>query len=70
MISNVLKLITSMRTRAEGSRNALDIIYKCHPLGMFETFEVLSTQTTIEDMFQLVLVDTPIGMYNYCDEQN
>lgn len=64
MISNVLKLITSMKTKSEGShQNALDIIYKCHPLGMFETIEVLSTQNSVRDMFQLVLVDTPIGPY-------
>jgi V-type H+-transporting ATPase subunit d len=56
MISNVLKLVAAVR----GGRDALDCLYRCHPLGIFEGIASLTTYNSIEQMKANVLIDTPI----------
>jgi V-type H+-transporting ATPase subunit d len=59
MIGNVLKLITAIRN----GRGALELMYKCHPLGMFETIGAITAASTIDDMYEIVLADSPIGKF-------
>jgi V-type H+-transporting ATPase subunit d len=59
MIGNVLKLITAVKN----GRGALELMYKCHPMGMFDTIGALTAASSIEDMYELVLVDSPIGRF-------
>lgn len=59
MILNVLKLVSAVRN----GKGALDILYKCHPLGMFESLGAITAATSIEDMYELVLIDSPIGKF-------
>lgn len=59
MISNVLKLIAGTRH----GRGSLEILYKCHPLGMFQGIEVLTAATSVDEMFEMVLIDSPIGRF-------
>ncbi|KAL9655885.1 hypothetical protein ABK040_014539 [Willaertia magna] len=59
MILNVLKLINAVRN----GKGALELMYKCHPLGLFESIGVITAATSIEDMYQLVLIDSPIGRF-------
>lgn len=59
MISNVLKLIAGSRH----SRDSLDILYKCHPLGLFDGIAALTAATTVEEMYETVLIDSPIGPF-------
>ncbi len=41
MIANVLKLISGARS----GRETLDLLYKCHPLGLFEGIGALTAAT-------------------------
>lgn len=59
MIGNVLKLITAVRN----GRGALDLMYKCHPLGMFDTIGAITAATNVDEMYEMVLVDSPIGSF-------
>ncbi len=59
MIGNVLKLITAVRN----GRGALELMYKCHPLGMFETIGAITAAQSIDDMYEIVLADSPIGKF-------
>eukprot|EP00761_Pharyngomonas_kirbyi_P011610 gb/GECH01011636.1/.p1 GENE.gb/GECH01011636.1/~~gb/GECH01011636.1/.p1 ORF type:complete len:347 (+),score=79.90 gb/GECH01011636.1/:1-1041(+) len=59
MIANVLKVISGARN----GHKTLELINKCHPLGMFDTIGALSGASTVEDMYELVLVDSPIGRF-------
>lgn len=59
MINNVLKLIQAVRN----GRGALDLLYKCHPLGMFSKIQVITKLENVKEMYELVLVDSPIGKF-------
>ena len=56
MLSNVLKLVAAVRN----GRDALDSLYRCHPLGVFPGLASLPSFNTIEQMKEAVLIDTPI----------
>jgi V-type H+-transporting ATPase subunit d len=59
MIDNVILLITG--TLHE--RDTTELIEKCHPLGMFDSMATLSVATNISDLYNSVLVDTPLAPY-------
>jgi V-type H+-transporting ATPase subunit d len=59
MIDNVALLITG--TLHE--RDTRDLLERCHPLGWFETMPVLCVATNIEELYNSVLIETPLGAY-------
>jgi len=59
MIDNVVLLITG--TLHE--RDIAELLEKCHPLGKFDAMAALSVATNISDLYNLVIVDTPLGPY-------
>lgn len=59
MIDNVILLITG--TLHERDLN--DLIDRCHPLGMFETMPALCVATNVQELYESVLVDTPLAPY-------
>jgi len=59
MIDNIVLLITG--TLHE--RDASELIEKCHPLGMFESMATLSVATNVSELYNSVLVDTPLAPY-------
>ncbi len=59
MIDNVVLLITG--TLHE--RDLSELIEKCHPLGMFDAMSTLSVAGSVSDVYNTVLVDTPLGKY-------
>ncbi|KNE59975.1 hypothetical protein AMAG_05419 [Allomyces macrogynus ATCC 38327] len=59
MIDNVILIITG--TLHE--RDAAELLDKCHPLGFFDSMAALTVATTVQDLYQTVLVDTPLGPY-------
>ncbi|KAI9808338.1 MAG: H(+)-transporting V0 sector ATPase subunit d [Phylliscum demangeonii] len=59
MIDNVALLITG--TLHE--RDTRDLLERCHPLGWFETMPVLCVATNIEDLYNSVLIETPLAPY-------
>jgi len=59
MIDNIVLLITG--TLHE--RDTSELIEKCHPLGTFEAMATLSVASSISDLYNNVLVDTPLAPY-------
>lgn len=59
MIDNIALLITG--TLHE--RDTRELLERCHPLGWFETMPVLSVATNIEELYNSVLVETPLAEY-------
>jgi V-type H+-transporting ATPase subunit d len=59
MIDNVALLITG--TLHE--RDTRELLERCHPLGWFETMPVLCVATNIEELYNSVLVETPLAPF-------
>jgi len=59
MIDNVVLVITG----THHDRDAAELLEKCHPLGMFDSMAVLCAPHTPAELYQLVLVDSPLGPY-------
>ncbi|KAG9548937.1 ATPase, V0 complex, subunit D, partial [Aureobasidium melanogenum] len=59
MIDNVALLITG--TLHE--RDTRELLDRCHPLGWFETMPALCVATNIEELYNSVLIETPLAPY-------
>lgn len=59
MIDNIALLITG--TLHE--RDTRELLERCHPLGWFETLPVLCVATNIEELYNSVLIETPLADY-------
>lgn len=59
MIDNVILLITG--TLHE--RDTAELMEKCHPLGKFEAMATLSVATNTQELYNSVIVDTPLAPY-------
>lgn len=57
MIDNVVLLITG--TLHE--RDTHELLERCHPLGIFDTMPALCVATNVDELYQSVLVETPLG---------
>jgi V-type H+-transporting ATPase subunit d len=69
MIDNVVLLITG--TLHE--RDTHELLERCHPLGVFDTMPALCVATNVEELYQSVLVETPLGarsQLTYYNETN
>ncbi|OLY77568.1 V-type proton ATPase subunit d [Smittium mucronatum] len=59
MIDNVILIITG--TLHE--RDTSDLLDKCHPLGWFDAMPALTVATNVQELYNTVLVDSPIAPY-------
>lgn len=59
MIDNIVLLITG--TLHE--RDTSELLEKCHPLGMFESMATLTVASNVSELYNSVLVDTPLAPY-------
>jgi len=59
MIDNIVLLITG--TLHE--RKLEELVDKCHPLGIFEEMTTLTSCSTMKELYNHVLVDTPLAPY-------
>ncbi|KAK5133607.1 H(+)-transporting V0 sector ATPase subunit d [Meristemomyces frigidus] len=59
MIDNVALLITGTLH----DRDTRELLERCHPLGWFETMPVLCVATNIEELYNSVLIETPLAPY-------
>jgi V-type H+-transporting ATPase subunit d len=57
MIDNIVLLISG----TIHERDTSELLEKCHPLGMFDAMATLSVATNISELYNSVLVDTPLG---------
>ena len=58
MIDNIILLITGTLRQ----RQIAELRNKCHPLGSFAEMESVNIASTPADLYNAVLVDTPLGM--------
>ncbi|XP_015472402.1 V-type proton ATPase subunit d 2 isoform X3 [Parus major] len=73
MIDNVILLITGTLHQ----RAIAELVPKCHPLGSFEQMEAVSIASNPTELFNAILVDTPLAAFfqdclseNDLDEMN
>jgi len=59
MIDNIILLITGTLHQ----RPISELINKCHPLGSFEQMEAIHVASTPADLYNAVLVDTPLAPF-------
>eukprot|EP01126_Amoeba_proteus_P020985 TRINITY_DN212_c0_g1_i2.p1 TRINITY_DN212_c0_g1~~TRINITY_DN212_c0_g1_i2.p1 ORF type:complete len:250 (+),score=62.09 TRINITY_DN212_c0_g1_i2:471-1220(+) len=59
MIDNIVLLITGTLHK----RDVAELREKCHPLGLFETMESITVGQNVTELYQEVLIDTPLGPY-------
>eukprot|EP00055_Hartaetosiga_balthica_P003545 m.8152 g.8152 ORF g.8152 m.8152 type:complete len:350 (-) comp3032_c0_seq1:23-1072(-) len=59
MIDNIILLITGTLH----DRDVSELLPKCHPLGMFDELKTLSIASNSEELYNSVLVDTPLAPY-------
>ena len=59
MIDNIILLITGTLHH----RPISELIPKCHPLGSFEQMEAIHVAATPAELYNAVLVDTPLGVW-------
>jgi len=59
MIDNVVLLITG--TLHE--RDIKELVEKCHPLGLFEGIGAIAAGKTVQELYNDVLIATPLGLY-------
>ncbi|CAH1780406.1 unnamed protein product [Owenia fusiformis] len=59
MIDNIILLITGTLHQ----RSISELIPKCHPLGSFEQMEAIHIASTPAELYNAVLVDTPLAPY-------
>lgn len=61
MIDNIVLLLTGTLHK----RDTRELIEKCHPLGVFDSMATLCVATSTHDLFNSVLIDTPLGMFPF-----
>ncbi|CAG8581376.1 26131_t:CDS:10 [Gigaspora rosea] len=59
MIDNVILLITG--TLHERDTN--ELLERCHPLGVFDTMPALCVATNVTELYETVMVETPLAPY-------
>jgi V-type H+-transporting ATPase subunit d len=59
MIDNVVLIVTG--TLHE--RDVHELLEKCHPLGLFDSIATLAVAQNMQELYRLVLVDTPLAPY-------
>lgn len=59
MIDNVVLLISGTLH----DRDIHELVEKCHPLGLFESMETITVAQSIGELYDLIVVDTPLAPY-------
>jgi len=59
MIDNVVLILAGVLH----GRDVKELVEKCHPLGMFNSILTLSVATNMQELYKLILVDTPLAPY-------
>ena len=59
MIDNVVLMVMGTLH----GRDTRELVEKCHPLGLFDTLPALAVATSVDELYRIVLVDTPLAPY-------
>ena len=67
MIDNVVLLIAdalrSFDDLGGAGEDTQELLDRCHPLGMFDTMPALTVATSVDEIYNTVLVDSPLAPY-------
>jgi V-type H+-transporting ATPase subunit d len=67
MIDNVVLLIAdalrSFDDLGGAGEDTQELLDRCHPLGMFDTMPALTVATSVDEIYNIVLVDSPLAPY-------
>ena len=66
MIDNIILLITGTLHQ----RSITELIPKCHPLGRFPEMASINIASTPAELYNAVLVDTPLGKNSFMTYQH
>lgn len=61
MIDNVVMIITGVLRGEDLDRD--ELIARCHPLGLSDLLPALTVSRSLLELYNTVLVDTPLGPY-------
>jgi V-type H+-transporting ATPase subunit d len=61
MIDNAMLLISGTLHHRERQ----ELLDKCHPLGLFDGMAALTTANTPVDLYNIILVATPLGQTSF-----
>jgi len=59
MIDNIVLMITG----THHDRDSKELLEKCHPLGKFDQLATSGIPSTPSELYRMVLVDSPLGLY-------
>ena len=59
MIDNVVLIVTGTLH----DRDVQELLEKCHPLGMFDGIASLAVAQNVQEIYKIVLIDTPLAKY-------
>ena len=59
MIDNVILIITGVLHE----RDTQELLERCHPLGMFDSIAATGVATSVQELYNTVLVDSPLAPY-------
>lgn len=59
MIDNVVLIVSGCLH----NQHTPELLEKCHPLGMFDSIASLAVASNMQELYQLVLIDTPLAKY-------
>lgn len=59
MIDNVVLIVSGCLH----NQHTPELLEKCHPLGMFDQLAALAVASNMQELYQLVLIDTPLAKY-------
>jgi len=59
MIDNVVLIVSGCLH----NQHTPELLDKCHPLGMFDSIASLAVASNMQELYQLVLIDTPLAKY-------
>lgn len=59
MIDNVILLITGTMH----NRDTHELLERCHPLGLFDSIAALCVATSVSELYNTVMIETPLASY-------
>ena len=52
-----------MKSGTLHERDVSELLEKCHPLGLFDSLASLAVANSMQELYRIVLIDTPLGKY-------
>jgi V-type H+-transporting ATPase subunit d len=63
LLAGALRGISAQDTSGKLSNESEELLARCHPLGCFDTMPALLVSTSVDDIYNTVLVESPLAPY-------